>query len=66
MKDDSNASVDAFILSNLPSTFGSLYRRAEQHGCDWYRPIDRRLQALRKKGVIVTVRENGKYIWRAA
>ena len=66
MKDDSNASVDAFILANLPSTFGSLFRRAEARGCDWYRPIDRRLQALRKKGLIVVTREGGKSVWRAA
>lgn len=66
MKDDSNASVDAFILANLPNTFGNLWRRAEGKGCDWYRPIDRRLQALRKKGVVVVARENGKSIWRVA
>ena len=56
--------VDAFILASLPNTYGRLVARATAQGRpEWERPIDRRLQALRKKGVISFARVGRQSIW---
>jgi hypothetical protein len=61
-----NERVDAYILANLPASFQTLWTRAESAGEDWYRPIDRRLQALRKRGLIRFERNAGKIVWFVA
>jgi DNA-binding transcriptional regulator PaaX len=55
-----NQEVEAFILANLPATFGSLVRKAAD---DMDRPIDMGLQRLRRRGVISFVREGRSTIW---
>lgn len=60
MSKPENREVDKYILENLPSTFGEL---SGKRGAEWYRPIDRRLQFLRKKGIISFHREGRKAIW---
>lgn len=61
-----NKAVDAFILDNLPGTFGALHGKATQHfGEDTYRKVDQRLQSLRKRG-LATFHRNGKHVvWSA-
>jgi hypothetical protein len=56
-----NEEMDVFILSKLPATFGQLSNAAEQHfGIDTFRQVDRRLQSLRKRGLISFQRVKGK------
>ncbi len=52
-----NSAIDRYILSSVPATFMELHVRAEQYfGQEMYRPIDRRLQSLRKRGLIASTR----------
>ena len=58
-----NEEIDAYILESLPSTFAELWGRKQRDGFDCYRQIDRRLQSLRKRGLIGFVREGRRIIW---
>ena len=61
-----NGAIDAFILGNLPETFGALHRKATQHfGFDTYRKVDQRLQSLRKRGLIAFRRDGRGIIWHS-
>lgn len=60
MDKPNNADVDAHILANLPATFAQLHG---PKGEAWYRPVDSRLQALRRKGLITFIREGRNVIW---
>lgn len=64
----SDQELDEFILANLPATFMSLYLRADQRFVqDTYRKVDRRLQSLRKRGLIEFERVKGKgAVWSKA
>lgn len=55
--------VDEYILANLPATFLALYLNKPG---EWYRPIDRGLQRLRKKGMVTWSRYGGVPVWRPA
>ena len=56
--------VDAFIMSRLPSSFMEIAVKAPGgYLGDWYRPIDRGLQRLRKRGVIEWNRAGGVIVW---
>lgn len=59
------AEVDAYILAELPASFQSLVQRKLVHDIDWYRPIDRGLQRLRKKGLVTFQRQGRFIIWSA-
>lgn len=63
MIDPSTDEVNDYILRELPATFQSLVQRKLSQGQDWYRPIDRGLQRLRKKGVISFRREGRATVW---
>jgi hypothetical protein len=56
-----NAEVDAHILASLPATFMQLHMAK---GDGWYRPVDSRLQALRRRGLITYRREGRNVIWQ--
>lgn len=63
MSKPSNAEVDAHILASLPATFMQLHLAK---GDEWYRPVDSRLQALRRRGLIACRREGRNTIWHRA
>lgn len=56
--------ADAFIMSRLPSCFLNLMLEAPGgYTGDWFRPVDRGLQRLRKRGVIEWKRAGGVIVW---
>lgn len=57
------AEVDAYILANLPASFTTLNGRKMAEGVDWYRLLDRRLQALRKRGIVAFTRNGRIVVW---
>lgn len=54
-----NEEVEAYIMSNLPSTYGDLCRN-RQYDC---RKIDGGLQRLRRRKVILYHRKGRSVIW---
>jgi hypothetical protein len=63
MSEIDNAKVDEFILASLPATYSAMCAGAIRMGGNWDRPIDLRLQALRKRGLIEFKRKGRLTIW---
>lgn len=59
-----NEEAESYVLANLPSTYAKLYSPLIEKDRNADRVIDKALQRLRRRGVVVFDRKGREIIWR--